>query len=189
MSLLVAAAVAGLKLTLVPQATRILVSEPLWVRVTVEADARTVLPDSACSGGQELASGSFRFLRDGPGGHVSYTESHVGDSMSRTAITKAGGRCTSELRLVWGAVAGAANGFLFPGPGIYTLRVRFHAIESQALTIHVEEPAGREADVLAAVRENPFSIVWWSGEDADQLRARYPSSRYVAPRPRWPSGR
>jgi hypothetical protein len=113
----------------------------------------------------------------------------VGDRVSRTLSTKRGGRCTAEMRLVWGWVEGLGNGFLFPAPGIHTLRVQFGRVESAPVTIEVDEPAGQEAEVLAAIRDNPFAIVWWAGEDADRLRTRYPGSRYVAGLPRWPSGR
>ena len=180
--LVVAAALAGLKLTLAPQASRILVAEPLMVKVTIEADSRAYLPEGACGGGQELAAGTFRFLRDGPGGPAGFTESTVGDVLRRTVMTKPGGRCTAELRLVYGPIEGAGSDYLFPAPGTYTVRVQFQTLVSEPVTIHVDAPTGEEAEVLAAIRQNPFAIVWWSGSDGDLLRARYPTSRYFIDR-------
>src|SRR3954468_4159001 len=179
-TILAAAAASGLTLTAQLASDRVFVGEPVRVQVTIAADARTYLPDDACAGGNDLAAGTLVTLRDGPGGEARYREWRiVGDSIMLTVFKEPGGTCTVDLTLVYGSTEGGRSEYFLPVPGDYAVRLDYRGTVSVPVLIHADEPTGAEAELFAALRDDPFQIQYGGGDVAQSLLARFSRSRYL----------
>jgi len=78
-------------------------------------------------------------------------------------------------------------GFAFSRPGTYFVKVRFHEVESNVVSIEVVEPTGLDADVLAAIRRQMGVLssrprgTEGLRERAESLVGEYNGHVYLAP--------
>jgi len=83
---------------------------------------------------------------------------------------------------VYGDDSAAPEGFVFPRPGRYTLRVVYvdEGLQAEAIpvSVTVEAPAGQDAEVFRLIGGNAFEISY-GGPVTGGLLATYPTSPYL----------
>ena len=184
MAVLLLAASSGLTLHLSPEASEILVGEPLRLELTWHAERRLQIPSEAVAGGW-----NYDYLQiwvNGPTGRHEYREipPMIEERVITTDPLDAGDEVVSDLVLLYGLHAMKAEGYLFPRPGAYTLMVRYadskNPADSDTISVRVGQPKGDEQAVFDALKTDPNEIKL-GGPKARRLAAKNPRSRYLRP--------